>query len=59
MEEVVGDWRRLHNEGLHNFYTSPNILRMKGDHMEENEIDGSYSTHVLCDVHTKLWLEYH
>jgi hypothetical protein len=24
-EEVVGDWRRLHNEHLHNLYTSPNI----------------------------------
>jgi hypothetical protein len=21
-EEVAGDWRRLHNEELHNFYTS-------------------------------------
>jgi len=27
-EEVVGGWRRLHNEGLHNFYTSPNIMRV-------------------------------
>jgi hypothetical protein len=23
----VGDWRRLHNEELHNFYASPNIIR--------------------------------
>jgi hypothetical protein len=23
-EEVVGGWRRLHNEELHNLYTSPN-----------------------------------
>jgi hypothetical protein len=27
-EEVVGGWRRLHNEELHNFYASPNIIRM-------------------------------
>jgi hypothetical protein len=27
-EEVVGDWRRLHNEELHNFYTLPNIIRV-------------------------------
>jgi hypothetical protein len=27
-EEVAGDWRRLHNEELHNLYTSPNIIRM-------------------------------
>jgi hypothetical protein len=25
-EEVEGGWRRLHNEELHNFYTSPNII---------------------------------
>jgi hypothetical protein len=24
-EEVAGDWRRLHEEELHNFYTSLNI----------------------------------
>jgi hypothetical protein len=27
-EEVAGDWRRLHNEELHNLYSSPNINRM-------------------------------
>jgi hypothetical protein len=26
--EVTGDWRKLHNEELHNLYSSPNILRM-------------------------------
>jgi hypothetical protein len=25
-EEVAGGWRRLHNEELHNLYTSPNII---------------------------------
>jgi len=24
----VGGWRRLHNEELHNLYTSPNIIRV-------------------------------
>jgi len=27
-EEVAGVWRRLHNEELHNFYASPNIIRV-------------------------------
>jgi hypothetical protein len=26
--EVAGDWRKLHNEKLHNLYSSPNIIRM-------------------------------
>jgi hypothetical protein len=27
-DDVTGDWRKLHNEELHNFYSSPNIIRM-------------------------------
>jgi hypothetical protein len=27
-EEVVGGWRRLHSEELHNLYTSPDFIRM-------------------------------
>jgi hypothetical protein len=26
--EVTGDWRKLHDEELHNLYSSPNITRM-------------------------------
>jgi hypothetical protein len=26
-DEVTGDWRKLHNDGLHNLYSSPNIIR--------------------------------
>jgi len=29
MEEVVGGWRRLHNEELHNLYTARNIKVIK------------------------------
>jgi hypothetical protein len=27
-DEMTGDWRKLHNEELHNLYFSPNIIRM-------------------------------
>jgi hypothetical protein len=27
-DKVTGGWRRLHNEELHNLYSSPNIIRV-------------------------------
>jgi hypothetical protein len=27
-DEMTGDWRKLHNEELHNLYSSPNIIGM-------------------------------
>jgi hypothetical protein len=27
-DEVIGGWRKLHNEEFHNFYSSPSIIRM-------------------------------
>jgi len=27
-DEVMGEWRRLHNEELHDLYSSPNIVRV-------------------------------
>jgi hypothetical protein len=32
-EEVAGDWRRLHNEELHNLYASPNIIMLNRSRM--------------------------
>jgi hypothetical protein len=26
-DEVTGEWRKLHNEELHNWYSSPDIIR--------------------------------
>jgi hypothetical protein len=28
-DEVTGEWRKLHNEELHDLYCSPNIVRVK------------------------------
>jgi hypothetical protein len=30
-EEVVGDWRKFHNEEIHNLKPSPNILSQDRD----------------------------
>jgi hypothetical protein len=27
-DEVIGGWRKLHNEELHNLYSSPSIIRV-------------------------------
>jgi hypothetical protein len=27
-DDVMGDWRKLHNEELHNLYSLPNIIRI-------------------------------
>jgi hypothetical protein len=27
-DEVMGDWRKLHNDELHNSYSLPNTIRM-------------------------------
>jgi hypothetical protein len=27
-DEVTGKWRKLHNEQLHNLYSSPHVIRM-------------------------------
>jgi hypothetical protein len=38
---VTGEWRKLHNEELHNLYSSPDIIRQ----IKANEVGGACSTH--------------
>jgi hypothetical protein len=40
-DEVIGGWRKLHNE-VHNFYSSPIIIRMM--RVNEDEMDWARST---------------
>lgn len=41
-EEVTRDWSKLHNEDLHNFYTSPNSIQ------GINSGRMSWAGHVTC-----------
>jgi hypothetical protein len=36
-DEVSGGWRKLHNEELHNLYSSPSIVKI--DEVNEDEMD--------------------
>jgi hypothetical protein len=39
-DEVTGGWRKLHNEELHNLYSSPSI----NDQVKEDEMGSACST---------------
>jgi hypothetical protein len=38
-EKVTGGWRKLHNEEIHNSYSSPNII---ADQIEEDDVNGTH-----------------
>jgi hypothetical protein len=40
--EVIGEWRKLHNEQLNDLCSSTNIM---GDQSEKNEMGGACSTY--------------
>jgi hypothetical protein len=47
-DEATGNWRRLHNEGLSDLYSSPNIMRT----VKEKRAS---STYERGKVHTGIW----
>jgi hypothetical protein len=52
-DEVMGEWRKLHNEELHNLYSSPDIIRqVKSRRMR-------WAGHVECmgEKCTRVWWE--
>jgi hypothetical protein len=42
-DEVMGDWRKLHNEELNGLYSLPNIVRVT--RIEKNEMGGACNTY--------------
>jgi hypothetical protein len=41
---IIGGWRKLHKEELHNLYSSPNII-INNDQVKEYEIGRAFRTH--------------
>jgi hypothetical protein len=50
-DEVTGEWRKLHNEELHNLYSSPDIIRQ----VKVNEVGGACGTHGRGKCTRFLW----
>jgi hypothetical protein len=46
-DEVTAEWRKLHNEELHNLYSPPDIIRQS--QAKANEVGGACGTHGRGD----------
>jgi hypothetical protein len=51
-KEVTGAWRKLHNEELHNLYSSPNII----DQVKEDEMGRACSTNGEKINACRIWV---
>jgi hypothetical protein len=52
-EEVVGGWRRLHNEELHNLYASPTVIRV----IRSRRMRWMGHVARMGEIRTKFWSE--
>jgi hypothetical protein len=54
-DQVTGGWRKLHNEELHNLYSSPSIIRM----IETRRVRwaGHIARMVTRGIHVGHWYE--
>jgi hypothetical protein len=44
-DEIIGDWSKLHNDDLHNLYSSPNRISTMYDEVKEDKIGRPCSMH--------------
>jgi hypothetical protein len=51
--EVTGDWRRLHNEELHDLFPLPSYY--SGVEIKKNEMGGACSTYGEGRRHAEFW----
>jgi hypothetical protein len=54
--EVTGEWRKLHNEELNGFYSSPNFVWVIK--LRKMRWVGHVESMGTGDVHTGIWLEH-
>jgi hypothetical protein len=54
-DEIIRGWRKLHNEELHNLYSSPNIIRMIMS--RRMRWVGHVAGMGRRDMHTGFWWE--
>jgi len=52
MDVKTEEWRRLHNEELHDLYSASHIIRV----IKTNEVGGGHVSRTgTGEVHTKFW----